>query len=82
VETSLRSSGELLVSALAEGDGSYVTMSRMKEKPMPTKYAKPPRGEATDEDGKRKDAEPRSKTRRRIRKIVERHRETLDELAE
>ncbi len=56
-------------------------MSPMKEKPVPTKHAKPLRGEATNEDGKRKDAEPRSETRRRIRKIVERHRETFDELA-
>lgn len=60
---------------------SYVTMSPMKEKPVPTKHAKPPRGDATNEDGKRKDAEPRSDTRRRVRKIVERHRETFDELA-
>ena len=56
-------------------------MSAMKEKPVPAKHATPPRGEATREDGKRKDAEPRSKTRRRVRKIVERHRETFDQLA-
>ena len=56
-------------------------MSPMKEKPVPTKPAKPKHGEATNEDGKRKDAEPRSDTRRRVRKIVERHRETFDELA-
>jgi hypothetical protein len=54
----------------------------MKEKPVRTKHAKPTRGEATNEDGKRKDQEPRSDTRRRVRKIVERHRETFDELAE
>jgi hypothetical protein len=59
----------------------YVTMFPMKEKPMSTKRAKPPRGEATSEDGKRKEAEPRPETRRRIRKIVEGHRETFDELA-
>jgi hypothetical protein len=64
-----------------ETDESYVTMSPMKEKSGPTKHAKPARGEATNEDGKRKDAEPRSETRRRVRKIVERHRETFDELA-
>jgi hypothetical protein len=58
----------------------YVTMFPMKEKPMSTKRAAPPRG-AGDEDGKRKEAEPRPETRRRIRKIVERHRETFDELA-
>jgi hypothetical protein len=56
-------------------------MFPMKEKPVPTKHAKPTRGEATNKDGKRKDAEPRSDTRRRVRKIVERHRETFDELA-
>jgi hypothetical protein len=57
-------------------------MFPMKEKPMSTKRAKPPRGEATSEDGKRKEAEPRPETRRRIRKIVERHQETLDYVAE
>jgi hypothetical protein len=56
-------------------------MFPMKEKPMSTKRAESPRGEATGEDEKRKDAEPRRDTRRRIRKIVERHRETFDELA-
>jgi hypothetical protein len=56
-------------------------MSPMKEKPVPTKSTKPTSGETTNEDGKRKDPEPRSKTRRRVRKIVERHRETFDELA-
>jgi hypothetical protein len=57
-------------------------MFPMKEKPVPTKQAKPPRGEASNDDGKRKDAEPRRETRRRVRKIVERHRETFDKLAE
>lgn len=56
-------------------------MSSMKEKQVPTKQAKPTRGAPTNDDGKRKDAEPRSDTRRRVRKIVERHRETFDELA-
>ena len=56
-------------------------MSPMKEKPVSTKHTKPTSGEATNEDGKRKDTEPRSDTRRRVRKIVERHRETFDELA-
>jgi hypothetical protein len=56
-------------------------MSPMKEKPVPTKQDKPSRGKATNADGKPKDAEPRSETRRRVRKIVERHRETFDELA-
>jgi hypothetical protein len=52
----------------------------MKEKPVPRRHAKP-RGEATTDDGKRKDGEPRSEMRRRFRKIVERHRETFDRLA-
>jgi hypothetical protein len=56
-------------------------MSPMKEKPVPTKPATPPRSEATNDDGRGKDAKPRRETRRRIRKIVERHRETFDELA-
>jgi hypothetical protein len=56
-------------------------MSPMKEKPVPTKQDKPSRGKATNADGKPKDAEPRSETRQRVRKIVERHRETFDELA-
>jgi len=58
-----------------------ITMAPMKEKPVPTSHAKPPRGEATTENEERKDAEPGSETRGRIRKIVERHRETFDELA-
>ena len=56
-------------------------MSPMKEKPVRTKQAEPKRGEAANQDGKQKDAEPRSDTRRRVRKIVERHRETFDELS-
>jgi hypothetical protein len=56
-------------------------MMSMKEQPTSTKRAQPPRGGATSEDGKRKEAEPRRETRRRIRKIVERHRKTFDELA-
>jgi hypothetical protein len=58
-----------------------VTMSLMKEKPVSTKYTKTPRREATAGDGKKKDTEPRRETRKRIRKIVERHRETFDDLA-
>ena len=70
------------VSALQRGDDhSCVTMFPMKEKPVRTKQAEPKRRETTNEDGKQKDAEPRSDTRRRVRKIVERHRETFDELA-
>jgi hypothetical protein len=57
-------------------------MFPMKEKPMSTKRAESPRGDRASEDGKRKEAEPRPETRRRIRKLVERHRETLDYLAE
>jgi hypothetical protein len=56
-------------------------MFPMKEKPMSTKRAASPRGRS-DEDGKRKEAEPRPDTGRRIRKIAERHKETLDYLAE
>jgi hypothetical protein len=56
-------------------------MFPMKEKPMSTKRAESPRSDRPSEDGKRKEAEPRPETRRRIRKIVERHRETFDELA-
>lgn len=56
-------------------------MFPMKEKPVSTKYAKTARREPTSGDGKRKEADPRPETRRRIRKIVERHRETFDELA-
>ena len=54
---------------------------QMKEKPVPTKHAKPTRGEATTEDGRRQDVKRRSETGRRVRKIVARHRETFDELA-
>lgn len=57
-------------------------MFPMKEKPVSsTKYAKTPRREAPAGDGKKKDTEPRRETRKRIRKIVERHRETFDDLA-
>jgi hypothetical protein len=43
--------------------------------------AKTPGREAPAGDGKKKDTEPRRETRKRIRKIVERHRETFDDLA-
>jgi hypothetical protein len=56
-------------------------MSAMKEKPM-AKRAESPRGKATGRERDRKEAERRRETRRRIRKIVERHRETFDELAD
>jgi hypothetical protein len=56
-------------------------MFPMKEKSMSTKRAASPCGRS-DEDGKRKEAEPRPDTGRRIRKIAERHKETLDYLAE
>jgi hypothetical protein len=56
-------------------------MFPMKEKPTSTKRSQPPRGGATSEDGKRKEAGPRADTRRRIRELVERHRETLDYLS-
>jgi hypothetical protein len=56
-------------------------MVSMTEKPVSTKYAKTPRREPTGEYGRRKEAEPLRETRGRIRKIVERRRETLDDLA-
>jgi hypothetical protein len=56
-------------------------MSSMKEKPM-SKPAESHRGKAPGPDRDRKEAERRRETRRRIRKIVERHRETFDELAD
>jgi hypothetical protein len=62
-------------------DDSYVTVSPDEGEPVPTKHAKPTRGEATTEDGQRQDVEPRSETGRRVRKIVGRQRETFDELA-
>jgi hypothetical protein len=46
-----------------------------------TKQAKAPRREAKGPEAMRKDAGPRRETRKRVRKIVERHRETFDELA-
>jgi hypothetical protein len=54
----------------------------MKEKPVSSKYAKTPRREATGEGGRQLESEPRQDTSRRIRKIAERHKETLDYLAE
>jgi hypothetical protein len=56
-------------------------MSPMKEKPVHTKHLKSTPGKATTGDGKRKAAERRSETRQRVRKTLERHRETFDELA-
>ena len=47
---------------------------------MPAKHAKPQRGEATKEERKRQDAEPRSETRG-VRRLVERQRETFNQLA-
>lgn len=67
--------------APSDAGSRYVTMSPMKKKPMSTKRAASPRSDRASEDGKRKEAERRPETRRRIRKIVERHRETFDELA-
>jgi hypothetical protein len=57
------------------------TMSSMKEKPM-SKRTESPRGKAPGRDRDRKEAERRRQTRRRIRKIVERHRETFDDLSD
>jgi hypothetical protein len=76
-----RSPGRCGSAAPAGADRRSVTMSPMKEKRMSTKRADSPRADRTSEDGKRKEAEPRPETRRRVRKIVERHRETFDELA-
>ena len=47
-----------------------------------SKPAESHRGKAPGPDRDRKEAERRRETRRRIRKIVERHRETFDELAD
>jgi hypothetical protein len=70
-------------------------MFPMKEKPVSTKYAKTPRREATGEDGKQQEREPEredaprkddraksGQTDARALKLAERHRETLDYLAE
>ena len=72
----------------------YVTMFPMKEKPMSTKRAKPPPGEASGEHPEREAREPgrddaprnddrpeRSETEARARELAERHRETLDYLS-
>lgn len=56
-------------------------MSPMKEKPMPIRTKKPSSDGAVTGDRKEKRAESRRATRERIRKIVERHRATFDELA-
>jgi hypothetical protein len=55
-------------------------MSQMKEKPVPPKQVKTPHRKATNEAGERRDVESQRGTWRRIRKIVERHRKTFDEL--
>jgi len=57
-------------------------MSLMKENPMESKTGKRPPAGASDDGRKRQKPEPLRQTRRRIRKIVERHRETFDKLAE
>jgi hypothetical protein len=67
---------------LAEDDGSYVTISAMKEKPVPTKHTQPPRGEASKEDGRER---PRSRGARRgsgSGRSSSATRRTFDELAE
>lgn len=56
-------------------------MSPMKEKPMRIRTKKPSSDGAVTGDRKEKRAESRRATRERIRKIVERHRATFDELA-
>ncbi len=48
---------------------------------MRTKNKKPSPDGAVNDDRKAKKPQRRPETRRRIRKIVERHRETFDELA-
>ena len=47
-----------------------------------SKRTESPRGKAPGRDRDRKEAERRRQTRRRIRKIVERHRETFDDLSD
>lgn len=57
-----------------------VTLSRMKEKPVSPQMKQAPDLAAKGEEKPQKD--PRRETRKRIREIAERHRETLDYLAE
>mgnify|MGYP000215093805 CR=1 FL=1 len=52
----------------------------MKDKPVSPQRKQAPDRAARGEDKPQKD--PKGETRKRVRKIVERHRETLDHLAE
>lgn len=61
---------------LDEGGG---TMTPMSEKPVSTRTQRS--ADARTEEKDRHKQEPRGQTRKRIRKIVERHRKTFDELA-
>lgn len=61
---------------LDEGGG---TMPPAKEKPVSKQTQRSPGARAEVRDQPKQDS--RGKTRKRIRKIVERHRETFDELA-
>jgi hypothetical protein len=56
-----------------------VTLSRMKEKPVSPQMKQAP---ALAARGEKPQKNPRRETRKRIREIAERHRETLDYLAE
>ena len=55
--------------------------NEMKEKPMSSKTTKPPSRDAAEGNRNDKAPQQRRTTRERIRKIIERHRETFDQLA-
>jgi hypothetical protein len=55
------------------------TMPPTKEKPASKQTQRSPGARAEEKDQPKPD--PRGQTRKRIRKIIERHRETFDELA-
>lgn len=61
--------------------GRAATMSTMKEQEISSKTAKGPPEEAADQARAEREAQERPSTRERIRRIIERHRETFDELA-
>ena len=56
-------------------------MSTMKEQEISSKTAKGSPEEAADQARAEREAQERPSTRERIRRIIERHRETFDELA-
>ncbi len=56
-------------------------MSAMKEQEISSKTTKGAPEEAADRARAEREAQERPSTRERIRRIIERHRETFDELA-